>query len=302
MERRYISHDIGSIEVRGSGSDRATIHGYGAVFYRENDLGTEYRIMDDWVERIMPEAFDAALDRGDDVRSLFNHDTNLVLGRTANKTLTLDVDRRGLLYTVTPPDTQTVRDQVVEPIRRGDVSGSSFMFEPDDIVWRDDNSQVFVTEVRSVRLWEVGPVTFPAYQSTSANVRSDASKAYKRWSQIKKRGESLASALNSAIDDMVNEDRGRGEIIEAMGSAAGISADTVREILSGEINCPPLDRLAGLASALSGVTAGQLRAAAERDGCEYGGDERSNCGCCKTPAAIRNRNISRAVEIESDIF
>lgn len=90
-----------------------------------------------------------------------------------------------------------------------------------------------------------------------------------------RRGARLASTLNSAIDAMVTDDRSRGDVIAAMGSAAGISSSTVGNIISGtNINCPPLGRLEGFAEVLS-VSMATLVSAAESDGCTYGDDERA---------------------------
>lgn len=154
----------------------ATIQGYGAVFFREGDAGTEYQLWRDAYERIGRNAFDRAIAE-DDVRSLFNHDSNFVLGRTVADppTLALSVDDVGLKYSVTPPDTQLVRDAVLEPIRRGDVSGSSFMFWPKRITWIEedrDGRMVEIRQIDEVQLLEVGPVTFPAYPATTTGVRA----------------------------------------------------------------------------------------------------------------------------------
>lgn len=147
----------------------AKIGGYGAVFFREGDPSTEYQLWDDMFERIMPGAFDKAI-RGD-VRSLFNHDANIVLGRTSAGTLALSIDAKGLVYEVTLPDTQLVRDQVLSPIARKEVTGSSFMFYPTDVSYREKEG-IFYREINEVELLEVGPVTFPAYEGSTTGVRS----------------------------------------------------------------------------------------------------------------------------------
>ncbi len=142
------------------------ITGYGAVFYDANDSGTEYRLWDDVFERIMPGAFEQ-LDHAD-VRSFFNHNPDVVLGRTVAGTLTLSVDSVGLRYAVTPID---AHGHIVESVKRGDVDGSSFMFVPTETTWRDethDERTITIREINQVELFEVGPVTFPAYEATSA--------------------------------------------------------------------------------------------------------------------------------------
>jgi uncharacterized protein len=151
------------------------IQGYGAVYYDPADEGSEYRLWSDMAERIRPGAFDRAV-REDDVRGLFNHESSEILGRTTNNTLVLSVDSKGLRYEITPPDTQAGRDAVTL-LRRGDVDGSSFQFEPLRVTWeeqkRADGSMVYIRWLEDVKLYDVGPVTFPAYQSATSGVRSE---------------------------------------------------------------------------------------------------------------------------------
>ena len=185
MERRFHNQPA-TLETRADG--KPMIRGYGAVFYREGDPKTEYCLWDDSygraVERIMPGAFDRALRQNQDVAGLFNHDPNLVLGRTSAGTMALTKDSIGLRYEIELGDTSVSRD-VQEYIRRGDVTGSSFSFTipPGGDRWtrtQDEDGKYFeVREVHDVELYDVGPVTFPAYQGTSAAVRSaeDAAEA-----------------------------------------------------------------------------------------------------------------------------
>lgn len=180
MERRFREYPV-QIETREAGASR--IVGYGAVFYDGTD-GTEYRLWSDLVERIMPGAFDRAI-REDDVRGLFNHDANFVLGRTKSGTMALSVDSKGLRYDIDMPDTQSGKD-VLESVRRGDVTGSSFSFIPTTVTWRTEKG-VDIREINEVQLFDVGPVAFPAYESTTAEARSrdmqDALQARDCWKE-----------------------------------------------------------------------------------------------------------------------
>lgn len=193
MERRYVQLPATRVrlEQRSEGQP-ATIVGYAAVFYDEANAGTEYKFSgwwDDFAERIMPSAFDRAV-KEDDVRALFNHDPNQILGRTAAGTLALSVDKTGLRYEITPPDTDQAR-AVVEAIRRGDLTGSSFAFTADEVVFREikDSKTDDVTVVREIHrasLFDVGPVTYPAYEATTTGVRAagelaEARQAFDRW-------------------------------------------------------------------------------------------------------------------------
>lgn len=156
-------------ELRSSSDPEKSplIVGYAAVFNTRSSL-----IMNMFVEEIAPGAFDDVI--GDDVRALFNHDPNFVLGRTRSGTLSLSLDSRGLAYTITPPDTQMVRDLVLAPMRRGDVSGSSFKFRvaPGGDEWREEGDIVVRTIRRFEALIDVSPVTYPAYEDSHAAQRS----------------------------------------------------------------------------------------------------------------------------------
>ena len=146
----------------------ARIIGHGAVFNKRSEM-----IMGMFKEEIAPGAFDDVL--GDDVRALFNHDANFVLGRTRSSTLALSIDAEGLRYEITPPDTQTVRDLVLAPLSRGDITGSSFAFRvaQDGDEWREDEDGLIVrTITRFSRLLDVSPVTYPAYPDAGAAARS----------------------------------------------------------------------------------------------------------------------------------
>jgi len=192
-ERRFCPGEVRLVEGREDekGVYPPKITGYAAVFY-DGTPGTEFD-MSGWfgeptVERIMPGAFTRAI-AGDDVRALFNHDPNLILGRNKAGTLRLSQDGKGLFYEVDPPETNTGQD-VVTSLRRGDVTGSSFGFVVEEDVWRKqkqaDDTALKIREIVSVELWDVSPVTYPAYAGTSSEVRQAegvelARRSFEEW-------------------------------------------------------------------------------------------------------------------------
>jgi HK97 family phage prohead protease len=166
-----VSRHAPRLETRAD--DSRAIVGYAAVFYRAGDPGSQYELYSDLWERIMPGAFDRAL-REDDVRGLFNHDPNQLLGRNKAGTLTLSVDATGLRYEIPCDSDSGLHKDVARMLERGDLSGSSFSFslgEQGNVVWREEGG-ITIREIHGVRLWDVGPVTFPAYEATSAGLRS----------------------------------------------------------------------------------------------------------------------------------
>jgi len=197
MERRFTS-ETGSVALEERDGAPPKIVGYAAVFYDARDAGTEYELWPGAKERILPTAFDRALADGDDVRALFNHDPNNLLGRTTAGTMKLEKFAKGLRYTINPPNTQLGKD-IAEHLRRGDVGGSSFAFCVEDDEWREE-SGISVREIRSVRLLDCGPVTYPAYGSTTAGLRSsgdadEARKSFEVWEAKQADAAALAQKL-----------------------------------------------------------------------------------------------------------
>ena len=182
LERRFTPHATVAVEKRDDGSQ--VIAGYGAVFYDPADPGTEYQLYSDMVERVALTAFDRALAERQDVRGLFNHDANMVLGRTAASTMRIGKDQRGLRYEIDQPDTQIGRDVAIS-IGRGDVTGSSFSFIVRGQSFKDRDDGVTIRTIEDVDLFDAGPVTFPAYEATTTGVRSgdaaDALAARDAW-------------------------------------------------------------------------------------------------------------------------
>lgn len=176
IERRdFAFEEDNELIVESRADGRAAIIGYAAVYNRLSlDLGG-------FKEEILPGAFDKILNRQrgrQDVVALFNHDSNIVLGRTSSGTLELSSDAKGLRYVVSPP---VSRGDVLELIQRRDVRGSSFAFtvgKDGESFTTGDGGQA-VRQIREVSgLYDVGPVLVPAYPATSASV---AMRSYEAW-------------------------------------------------------------------------------------------------------------------------
>ncbi|MEM9019946.1 MAG: HK97 family phage prohead protease [Planctomycetota bacterium] len=170
IERRNLFGQEARAE--GEGESRRIV-GYGAVFYRRGDPGTQYQLWSGAVERILPGAFDKTL-KDDDIRGLFNHSPSLLLARNTSGTMQLGVDARGLRYDMQPGKTSTASD-VIEYLDRGDVSGSSIGFRAVEVDWTEEEIEGVKIDVRNlieIKLFDVGPVTFPAYTGTDAAMRS----------------------------------------------------------------------------------------------------------------------------------
>ncbi len=167
LETRFIK-----LEVRAEkrADEKKVIKGQAAVF-------NQITVIRGWFkEQIMPGAFKRLLSENPDTIGCFNHDWNIVLGRTTAGTLSLQETSDGLDYEIeiNPDDPQAM--SVYAKVARGDVSESSFAFDVgvDEWVYPSDNSQDL--PMRTIKefsgLYDVCPATFGAYPQTSAAVRS----------------------------------------------------------------------------------------------------------------------------------
>ena len=149
MEKRLFE-----IETRMEEGETVKVVGHASVYNTmSEDLGG-------FREIIAPGAFDNVLEN--DVRALINHDGNLILARTTSGTLALSTDEKGLRYEFEMPETSYGKDLAVS-MKRGDITQSSFAFTVADDSW-DTRDGMDVRTINKVkRLFDVSPVTYPAY-------------------------------------------------------------------------------------------------------------------------------------------
>lgn len=167
--------------TRDAAAGPGTFIGHAAVFNSRTAIGNP-QTWGFW-EEIAEGAFDSALERGDDVRFLVDHDPSKLLGRTASGTLRLSTDKRGLVAEADLPDTQLGRDTRIL-LDRGDLSQMSFGFVPVREEWTTLDDGTDLVRVLDVEpLVDVSVVTFPAYEETDAAARS-AVEALKRRSPL----------------------------------------------------------------------------------------------------------------------
>ena len=139
------------------------INGYFAVF------NSNYQLWDGATESVDPHAFDGTLDG--DIRCLIDHDTRLVLGRTKSGTLTLRVDDKGLWGEVEINESDQDAMNLYARVQRGDVDQCSFGFEITSEEYSEKENNGVHWTIKSVNLYEVSVVTFPAYEDTQVSAR-----------------------------------------------------------------------------------------------------------------------------------
>ncbi len=161
IERRVLP----ACELRVIDDDDKTplIVGYAARFnVLSLDLGGFF-------EKINSGAFKSAL-RKSDIFALFNHNWDFVLGRKSAKTLKLKEDEHGLYDEIIPPDTQAVRD-LMESIKRRDITDQSFGFTVEEDMWEEKKGKMPVrTIIKISELFDVSVVAFGAYPQTDVDV------------------------------------------------------------------------------------------------------------------------------------
>lgn len=165
IERRFVK----GAQVRAKSGDKPGIEGYAAMFNEAYDSGW-------FIETIKPGAFTRALKEGQDVRCLFNHNPDNLLARSKSDTLRMSEDSTGLHYDADLNTDTTIGADVRSMIERGDIDGCSFAFSVNKQIWREEKDasghMVQYRDIEDLDLFDVGPVTYPAYEGTSVSARS----------------------------------------------------------------------------------------------------------------------------------
>jgi HK97 family phage prohead protease len=166
--RRISNMSLRAIDDENDNEDDFAIEG-NAVAYnvRSSLIGGQF------YEVVAPGAFSDTL-RADDQVCCFNHDANQILGRKKSGTLTLRDGNDGLRFRCALDRSNPVHQAVHASIKRGDVDGCSFQFNvpADGDTW-EENSGIPVRTLKRVKLFELGPVVFPAYTQTSVGARAE---------------------------------------------------------------------------------------------------------------------------------
>lgn len=178
MPQHNIERRVFNGEVRAADGEDLTIQGTGAVFGVYADMGWHLEVNQ------------AGAGDGADFSQcacLFNHDANIVLGRTHNGTLSISMDSNGMHYKAKLPDTQAARD-AYNLVKGGYVHQSSYAFTIAEESWTtvdraaldgkvesrvlDRVAYKGKVDVRSISKWgqvyDNSPVTYPAFKETTA--------------------------------------------------------------------------------------------------------------------------------------
>lgn len=201
------TRSFGTSSFEGQIDSQGELKGYAAIYNEEY----HYQIEDERgevinvIETILPGAFTQELINKSDVRGLFNHSENYVIGRSKygnGPTMTVIADERGLYFKCTPPKS---RGDVVESVERGDVDQCSFKFvsTPDNETLERVNENTIKRSIHSFsELFDITISTFPAYKTTvvryeerSMNALKDCLKpSWKDESELRERQLQMSGA------------------------------------------------------------------------------------------------------------
>jgi len=212
-ETRAFEFEIRAEETENE-ARKGRITGTPIVFNQATDLG--------WCEeRIAPGALDGTDLK--DVRFLIGHDTSMVpLARSRNNnensTMQLTVTERGMEIRVDlDVDGNPRAAELYSAVKRGDISGMSFMFTVDKDSWEDIESDYPKRTVEHIsRVLEVSAVAFPAYPQTDLQVASEDA-------TLDSARASLESARKAAEEERLRkaEDERRTAALERLNNLIG---------------------------------------------------------------------------------
>jgi len=220
-DKDTIQHRAFSVEMRVEDGDTPKISGHAAVFDQLSVSIFGFR------EKVAPGAFTKSIKKSD-IRALWNHNPDYVLGRKKSGTLRLEEDTKGLAIEIDPPDTQWARD-LMETISRGDVDQMSFAFLVKKESWQEEEGKESIRTLEEVELFDVSPVTYPAYPQTDVKVRSVFAEAGLDFDR-------LTEVLGSVKTGMPLSDADRELVRASIGVLDNLLQDNAEE-LANEGTC-----------------------------------------------------------------
>lgn len=251
--------DPGKVQTRAAGDDQGPgLVGYGSVFGQTSRIQGYW---DDWDEVVEAGAFAKTIVDGD-IRSMFNHDNNWLLGRTSAGTLHLSEDDEGLRYEVDINEADPNAMSVHAKVDRGDVSGSSIWFRivrQEITLPSDDNDlEVPLRRILEIQLFETGPVVWPAFETTSVGARSLAhldaalrSLGHEHPSRRASKASDLLAGVTSPADLVAIVEEFRTDLGQAATPAPGQNPDTPPT--AGHLSVDTINRRARGLAALTGL-------------------------------------------------
>jgi HK97 family phage major capsid protein/HK97 family phage prohead protease len=182
--------------------------------------GSESENLGGFIEVLKAGCFSESIRSGDRILSFWGHDDRKPLGSTEAGTLVLNDKASALHFTIFPPDTTWGHD-AVESVRRGDTTGASFGFRVPNggDKWREKKGGVNVREIHTAKLMEISPVSWPAYQATSVQVRrkpnmENINELYEARNKIVKEQRAILDRAHDEGREVTAEERAKYESLD----------------------------------------------------------------------------------------
>jgi HK97 family phage prohead protease len=197
--------EASGLEIRKAADGKETLSGYAVKW---DQLSKPIRGM--FREKVASGAFTNSL-KENNIRGLWNHNSDFVLGSTGAGTMRCQEDKSGLAFEIDLGNQSFARDAAIT-ISRGDVVNMSFGFNVKKQSWNESDSQNVVRTLEEVDLQEISPCTFPAYPQSSVAIRSMADDftefAESRKIEAKKVQAEIANALTNKKRKLNLNERG----------------------------------------------------------------------------------------------
>lgn len=178
-EKKEIRNTTYAVQMTGEAEESRSVEGYALLFDTPSD-GLSFE------ESIERGALDGVLERSD-VFALLNHNQERGILARSNKgqgSLTLSVDQKGLKYRFEAPNT-SIGDELLENIRRGEITESSFCFDVEKDTWEKKKDGTWKRTVQKIgHLYDVSPVYNAAYSKTSVYMRGKEEAEKKEKEQL----------------------------------------------------------------------------------------------------------------------
>jgi len=191
MQFRAESSEDGKMEIKG----------YAAVFNSPETY--------DYTETIDSKAFDEA-DMSDVVLRYNHNDSFMVLARTRNKSLELEVDDKGLMIDAVLQDDITDHKNIYNAIKSGLIDKQSFAFSVEEDTYDYDTDTRTITKIG--KLYDVSVVDQPFYNATDVSVaRKQNEEFLTRRAELRKEheeqleNEKKAKELREAKDKLLEK-------------------------------------------------------------------------------------------------
>ena len=167
METRLLQTP--SLSLRTDADGKRHLEGYAMVWNARSVPLVDWWASFDEFRETIPSDISIKTAEDGDIRFLFEHQYDRLLGRERSKTLTIERDDKGLGFDVIPPDFES---GIVEQVERGDINQMSFGFRVLEDDWEFFDNDLPLRTLKEIRLYEISLVSNPAYPDTSAAVRS----------------------------------------------------------------------------------------------------------------------------------